>query len=78
VTIGKKEAAPIARLRDEHNQTIGWVYLWDSMELSIFWIDKDRTAKRIDPPIDPNTLAQAKAVTTDAVTNFLEALSPGG
>lgn len=48
------------------------------MELSILWIDKDRAAKRIDPPLNPEILAKAKAVTTDAVTNFLETLLPSG
>tara|TARA_R110002110_G_scaffold143462_2_gene332317 strand:- start:4428 stop:4574 length:147 start_codon:yes stop_codon:yes gene_type:complete len=48
------------------------------MELSILWIDKNRAARRVDPPLNPEVLAKAKEVTTDAVTNFLEALSSSG
>lgn len=75
---GKEEAASIARLLDNGGKTIGWVYLWNTSELSIFWIDQDRTATCIEPPLCPETLAKAKSVTTDTVTDLLEAFSTGG
>ncbi|MFC6590277.1 hypothetical protein ACFQDZ_26730 [Sulfitobacter pacificus] len=74
----KKEATPIARLRDANDRTTGWVYHWNTSELAILWIYKDRMAKRIDPPLSPETLAKAKAVTADSAIDLLEALSAGG
>jgi len=71
-----EEAAAIARLLgDDRNQTIGWVYLWNTSELSILWIDGGCVAKFIEPPLSQETLAKAKAVTLDEVTDFLEELS---
>jgi hypothetical protein len=79
VTNGKEEAVPIARLwGGDGEQTVGWVYLWNTCELSILWINPKLPAKYIDPPLNPETLARAKAVTSDAITDLLEALSTGG
>ena len=78
VNFGKKEATPIARLRDANDRTTGWVYHWNTSELAILWIYKDRMAKRIAPPLSPETLAKAKAVTADSAIDLLEALSAGG
>lgn len=79
MTNGKEEAVPIARLQaDVGARTIGWVYLWNTSELSILWITPKLPAKYIDPPLSPETLARAKAVTSDAITDLLEALSNGG
>jgi hypothetical protein len=76
VTNGKEEAVPIARLRgNDGERTVGWVYLWNTSELSILWIGRKLPAKYIDPPLNPETLARAKAVTRDAITDLLEALS---
>ena len=77
MTIGKEEAASIARLLDNDGKTTGWVYLWNTSQLSILWIDRDLTAKYIEPPLCPNVLAKAKSVTIDAITDLLEALSTG-
>ena len=75
----KEEAAAIARLLgDDRQRTIGWVYLWNTSELSILWIDGRRSAKFIEPPLSQETLAKAKAVTPKAVTDFLVALSIAG
>lgn len=79
LTISKQEAVPIARLQgDDRKQVIGWVYLWNTSELSILWIDRNQTPKHIDPPLCPETLARTKAVTTDAVIDLLEVLSTNG
>ena len=72
---GKEEASPIARVLDVEGKTIGWVYQWNTSELSILWISQDRAAKSLEPPICTETLATAKAVTRDAVTELLETLS---
>jgi hypothetical protein len=78
VSIEKEEAAPVARLiRSPEGQTVGWVYQWNSSELSILWIGAARTADHIDPPLRPDMLAAAQAVTSDEVTRFLEKLSHG-
>jgi len=71
----KEEAAPIAMLLDYEGKTTGWVYQWNTLELSILWIDQDRAVGHIDPPLCANTLTSAKAVTSDAVTELLETLS---
>ena len=74
----KEEATPIARLMGkDRTQTIGWVYQWNTSELSILWINRDRAITYIEPPLCPETLARAKSVTTDTVTDLLEALSTG-
>lgn len=74
----KEEATPIPRLMGEDKtQTIGWVYQWNTSELSILWIAGDRTIAYIEPPLCPETLAKAKSVTTDAITELLEAFSTG-
>ena len=53
------------------------VYRWNTSELSILWIGAARTADHIDPPLRPDMLAAAQAVTSDEVTRFLEKLSRG-
>ena len=76
MTESKKEAAPVARLLGiDSERTVGWVYLWNTSELSILWIEKRDTARLIDPPICAETLAKAKHVTPGDVTDLLEELS---
>ena len=72
---GKEEASPIARVLNVEGETIGWVYQWNTSELSILWINQNRAAKSLEPPICPETFTKAKAVTRDAVTELLEKLS---
>ena len=75
----KEEATPIARLMGiDRTQTIGWVYQWNTSELSILWIAGDRAIAYIEPPLCPDTLAKAKSVTTDTITDLLETFSTGG
>ena len=76
MTISKEEAVPIARLRgDDGQKTVGWVYLWNTSELSILWINPKLPAESIEPPICSKTLALAKAVTRDDIIDLLETLS---
>ncbi|MGI3171408.1 hypothetical protein ACRARG_19820 [Pseudooceanicola sp. C21-150M6] len=78
MSVNKEEAAPVARLICSRiNRTVGWVYRWNTSELSILWIGAARTADHIDPPLRPDMLAAAQAVTSDEVTHFLEKLSRG-
>ena len=75
----KDEAAAIARLLgDDRSRTVGWVYLWNTSELSILWIDACRPAKFVEPPLSAETLAKAQGVTPDAVSDLLETLSTAG
>ena len=79
MSIEKEEAVPVARLVDGRgDRTVGWVYRWNTSELSILWLDPKRTAHHIDPPLSRNTIANAKTVTTDEVTDLLEELSLRG
>ena len=34
----KKEAVPVGRLLGVGGETIGWVYHWDTSEISILWL----------------------------------------
>lgn len=78
MSIDKEEAAPVARLiRSPEGQTVGWVYQWNTSELSILWIGASRAADQIDPPLSMDMLAAAKAVSNDAITDLLERLSRG-
>lgn len=80
MSIEKEEAVPVARLVDgRSDRTVDWVYRWNTSELSILWLDPKRTAHHIDPPpLSRNTIANAKTVTTDEVTDLLEELSLRG
>ncbi|SEJ82390.1 hypothetical protein MAA5396_03365 [Marinovum algicola] len=72
----KAEAAPIARLFGFNpNRAIAWVYVWNTSELSILWLDRRVPPKFIDPPLPKGVLDQAIAVTSDEVTDLLTALS---
>lgn len=70
-----EEASPIARLvGPDGKHTVAWVYAWESSELSILWIDEPDKAAFIDPPLCPETLAKAKAITPEGVISFLDTL----
>jgi hypothetical protein len=75
VKYGKEEASPIARVLNVEGETIGWVYQWNTSEISVLWISQDRAAKSLEPPICPETFTTAKAVSRDDTTDHLEALS---
>ncbi len=72
----KSEAAPIARLiGTDPDRTLAWVYVWNTSELSILWLDRLIPPKFIDPPLPKGVLDQAMTVTSDGVTDLLTALS---
>lgn len=69
------EASPIARLIGaDGKRTVGWVYAWETSELSILWIDGRGTVAFIDPEICFEMHAKAKAITPDDVIAFLGTL----
>ncbi len=75
VSLEKKEATCIARLLAENGtRIVGWVYLWNTSELSLFWKDRKVETGFIDPPIHPETLTNAKGTTPDDVMRFLDEL----
>ena len=79
VRLLKEEAEPIARLfGNDRERTVGWVYLWNSSELSVLWLDGQIPARSIEPPLHPEVLAEAKSSTPVKVIEYLEALSSGG
>lgn len=79
MSIDKEEAVPIARLVDGRSDiTVGWVYRWNTSELSILWLGSKHVELHIDPPLSRNTITKAKTVTTDEVTDLLEELSRRG
>lgn len=70
-----EEASPIARLiGTDAKRTVGWVYVWETSELSILWINERDAVAFIDPPLCPERLAKAKATTPEDVIAFLAAL----
>lgn len=70
-----EEASPIARLiGPDGKHTVGWVYAWETSELSILWINEREAAAFIYPPLCPERLAKAKATTPEDVIAFLAAL----
>lgn len=70
-----EEASPIARLiGPDGKHTVGWVYAWETSELSILWINERDAAAYIYPPLCPERLAKAKATTPEDVIAFLAAL----
>ena len=70
-----EEASPIARLIGPDGQrTVGWVYAWETSELSILWINMRDAAAFIEPEIRSEMLASAKATTPDDIIAFLSLL----
>ncbi|WP_133065088.1 hypothetical protein [Flavimaricola marinus] len=58
------EATPIAQLIGSDGKSIvGLVYVWETSELAILWLNPKKTAAFVDPEIDPEMLAKGKATT---------------
>lgn len=67
-----EEASPIARLiGHDGKHTVGWVYAWETSELSILWINEPDTAVFIDPEIRSEMQAKAKATTPEDIIAFI-------
>lgn len=75
VTQINDEASPVATLIElDGKRTVGWVYVWETSELSILWIDERDTAAFIDPELSLERLWKAKATTPEDVIAFLDIL----
>ena len=76
MTKDREEASAIARLIGADGEcTVGWVYLWDTAELAVLWLDAHDTATFMDPPLLPEILAQARSASPGALVDLLAALS---
>jgi|TARA_R100001440_G_scaffold63486_2_gene83726 hypothetical protein len=72
----KEEAKPIARLLGkDKKRTVGWVYLWNSSDLSVLWLGEEGVAGAIEPVFLPEVLEDPKSSMPVDVAEFLEALS---
>ena len=70
-----EEASPIARLIvPDGKRTVGWVYAWETSELSVLWIDEPAKAAFIEPALCAESLAKAKLITPARVIAFLGTL----
>ena len=66
------EATPIARLIGKDGKSVvGLVYVWETSELAILWLNPRKTAVFVDPEIDPEMLAKGKATTPEELFAFL-------
>ena len=76
VAKGRGEALAIARLiGSDRTRTVGWVYLWDTAELAVLWLDACDAAAFIHPPLRPEVLAEARSSTPGALIDLLAVLS---
>ena len=74
----KEEAKPIARLLGkDKKRTVGWVYLWNSSDLSVLWLGEEGVAGAIEPVLLPDVLEDTKSSMPVDVAEFLEALLIG-
>lgn len=74
-----EEASPVARLiGPDGKRTVGWVYVWETSELSVLWIGQRDAAAFIDPELCPEMLAKAKTMSPADVISFLAELSKSG
>lgn len=70
-----REAAPVAKLVAKDGQTVtGWVYRWNTDELTILWIRQHFRTRFIYPGLDQKTAAKAKPVTSKKTYKFLMSL----
>jgi hypothetical protein len=76
VISGREEASAIARLIGaDRKRTVGWVYLWNTAELAVLWLDVHEAAAFIHPPLRPEVLAHARSSTSGALIDLLSVLS---
>ncbi|QCO57684.1 hypothetical protein EOK75_18510 (plasmid) [Pseudorhodobacter turbinis] len=60
------EATPIARLIGPDGKSIvGLVYVWETSELAILWLNPRKTATFVDPKIGSKMLEKAKSTTPE-------------
>lgn len=67
----KSEARAIARLygRDP-SEIVGWLYVWNTGELTIRWIDRRRAVRKIDPPIAADRFTTGPAINVEILTRI--------
>ncbi|MBB5723567.1 hypothetical protein FHS72_003212 [Loktanella ponticola] len=66
------EATPIARLIGPDGKSIvGLVYVWETSELAILWLNPRKTAAFVDPKIGASMWATAKSRTPEDVIALL-------
>jgi hypothetical protein len=69
------EATPIARLIGPDGKSIvGLVYVWETSELAILWLNPRKTAAFVDPKIGSKMLAKAKSTTPEELFALLSRL----
>lgn len=67
--------APIATLfGGDGRAVVGHLYLWESGDLGILWIGKDREISFIDRILNFDVLARARAADSAELVEFLETL----
>lgn len=72
----RMEAVAIARLLgDDRTRIAGYVYFWNTFELTVLWIDESCVARFIEPPLQPEVLEKARSVTPADFIDFLMELS---
>ena len=74
MTIDKKEAVAVGRLTRIGGKTIGWVYRWNTSELSILWLSDLPFPISIDFAPQPG----CDRTTCDDVDDLLRALRADG
>lgn len=66
------EATPIARLIGQDGKSIvGLVYVWETSELAVLWLNPRKMAAFVDPEIDPEMLAKGKSTTPSELLALL-------
>ena len=75
ISVDNSEAVPIARLLGDGGTTIGWVYQWESFELSIMWITDERHAVDVEPCLSSEASKKVTPFTDHHVTELLQELS---
>ena len=66
------EATPIARLIGQDGKSIvGLVYVWETSELAVLWLNPGKMAAFVDPEIDPEMLAKGKSTTPSELLALL-------
>lgn len=77
VSIRGKEGVAIACLiADDGERIVGWVYLWNTADLGIRWVSRNREASFIEPPISDELLVTAAATDSSEIVQYLKAMQP--
>ena len=70
------EATPIARLIGaDGKKVVGLVYVWETSELAILWVESKKPTAFISPELCSEVLADAQATTPEDVFALLSKLT---